>query len=111
MYLKSPLISSLKNTRENSGRMTKADLIDWVVSQGCETELLPEYKAKVIFIVNPKSGTRSYINLPIDKKPLKAFTVCKTCSDLRIPIPTFAAYMKPLHDIIDKDNNEDNNSE
>jgi hypothetical protein len=92
------------NTRENSSGMTKADLCDWIVSQGCEIETLAEYKANVIYFVNPQNGNEAWLDLPFNEKPLKAFTVCKICSDLQINIPTFAAYMKPLHDRIKKEN-------
>jgi len=52
------------NTRENSVKMTKADLRDWVVSEGCEIKTLPEYKANVIYFVNPKTGDEAWIDLP-----------------------------------------------
>jgi len=88
--------------RENSFRMTKADLYDWVVSQGCETKTLPEYKANVLLFVNPKTGNKGWIDLPIDDKPLRDYTICKVCCDLQIQLPTSTAYMKPLYDKIKK---------
>ncbi len=86
--------------------MTKADLCDWVIAHGCTTELLPEFKARVIYLVNPKNDCEVWLDLPIDNKPMRANTVCKICSDLQIPIPTFAKYMKPIDDEIRNDDKE-----
>jgi len=99
------------NTRENSVKMTKADLRDWVVSEGCEIKTLPEYKANVIYFVNPKTGDEAWIDLPFNDKPLNDYTVFRICCKLRIPVPTYAKYMKPLHDKIEKENKEENNKE
>lgn len=80
--------------------MTKVDLCDWVKAHGCTTRLLPEFKARVIYLVNPQNNTEVWLDLPIDDKQMRANTVCKICGDLQIPIPTFAKYMKGLDDEI-----------
>jgi len=85
---------------EKSGKMTKLDLYDWVRTQGCNIEPLPEHKAKVLNVINPKTGANRYLYLPIDERPVNDFTVMKTCCDLGIPFPTYTKYMKPLHDEI-----------
>jgi|WetSurMetagenome_2_1015567.scaffolds.fasta_scaffold15430_6 hypothetical protein len=81
--------------------MTKSDLNDWVLSNGCITIVLPEHKANVIKIENPKTDSVYWLYLPIDNSPIKDYTVYKTCSNLGIPIPNFASYMKPLHEKIE----------
>jgi hypothetical protein len=81
-------------------KITKLDLYDWVKLQGCIIEPLPEYKAKVLNIINPKNGSKAFLYLPIDNSPLGYYTVYKVCSDLGVPIPGCADFMKPVHDHI-----------
>jgi len=80
--------------------MTRLDLYDWVKEQGCTIDPLPEHKAKVLNVVNPRTGASRFLYLPIDSKPVNDYTVIKTCSDLGISYPTHTKYMKPLLDEI-----------
>jgi len=80
--------------------MTREDLYEWVTSKGCTLLPIPEHKANVIFIENPKNGLEYWLNLPIDNRPVRDYTVYRTCTELGIEVPTCATYMKPLHEKI-----------
>lgn len=80
--------------------ITRLDLYDWVISQGCVIEPLPEHKAKVLNVVNPENGGKAFLYLPIDDEPTGYYTIFKVCSDLGISMPSCTMKMKPLHDHI-----------
>jgi hypothetical protein len=82
--------------------MTRADLYDWLKSNGCNFNPIPEFKAHVIFVENPKTGAQYWINLPINEQPVKDFTVYKTCMSLCLPIPTQVEYMGDVQTQIDR---------
>ena len=84
-----------------SVKMSKLDLMDWIVGHGCETILLPEYKANVIFFRNPKTGGEAYLDLPLSDNPVRDGMVYRACFLLGIPIPTHATYLKGLNDDIE----------
>jgi len=73
-----------------------------VLSYGCKQEPLEEHKAKVIKFTNPKTSLEVYLNLPIDERPVRDYTVCDICSKLGIPVPAQADYMKDMHNDIKK---------
>jgi hypothetical protein len=86
--------------------MTRADLYDWLRAHGCTVEPLKELTTGMaIKVINPKTGSHYYLNLPIDEKPVKHFNACQACISLNIPIPDECAYMKQLHDHI-KENHQ-----
>ncbi len=76
--------------------MTRADLYDWIIAHDCEAQPLDEYRAKVLYFVNPSKGGQAWLNLPINESPVKDYTICSICSSLQIPIPTQASYMKEI---------------
>ncbi len=88
---------------DDSVKMTRADLYDWIRSYGCEIIPLPEHKANIIHVKNPKNGHMYWINLPIDERLVRDFTVFKVCNELCIPVPTHATYMKSIHDDIENE--------
>lgn len=73
-------------------QMTRIDLYDWVIHNGCEQIVLPENKARVIKFVNPKNGGGGYLELPIDNRGVKDYVVYRICISLGIEIPTHASY-------------------
>lgn len=83
--------------------MTRVDLYDWLKSCGCNFNPIQEYKANVIYVENPKTGAQYWINLPIDERPVRDFTVYKTCVSLCIPIPTDVAYMEDVQTKIEEE--------
>jgi hypothetical protein len=93
------------NNSENSFTMSKADFLDWLSCHGCDINPLPESKANVVQIINPKNNSKQYIDLPINKGSVKDYTIYRICTRLNIPIPSHTGYMKELHDNIEKDSN------
>lgn len=93
------------NLEEGSLEMTRADLLDWLSCNGCHIETLPEIKAKVLKITNPKNGMTGWIDLPIDKRIVRDYSIYKLCTKLAVPVPTQATYMKSLFDKIENDGN------
>ncbi len=83
--------------------MTRADLFDWIMAHGCNQQPLYEYKAKVIYFINPKTGAKAWLNLPIDERPVRDYTIYRICLSLQIPIPTQSDYMK---EIVEKINDQ-----
>jgi hypothetical protein len=83
--------------------MTRADLFNWLQSYGCTFKPIQEYKANVILVENPQRGLQYWINLPIDDRPVKDFTVYKTCMSLCVPIPTHVAYMEDVANKIEEE--------
>ncbi len=68
--------------------MTRADFYDWLISQGCSIEPLPENaKGNVIKINGPNSNTYVYYNTPIDERPVKCYSVCTICHQLYVKVP------------------------
>ena len=88
-------------SKDDTLKMTRADLYDWIRTHGCITNPLPPYKANVIEVENPKTGQKDWLNLPNNETPVRDFTVYRTCNTLGIPIPTCSTYMKQLHDSIE----------
>lgn len=86
----------------SSTPMKRSDLFDWIVAHGCETEFLDQYKANVIYFVNPKNNCRAWLNLPINDTPVKDYTVCRICSSLQIEVPSQSDYMKGTVEKINK---------
>lgn len=82
-------------------KMLRVDLFEWVKTNGCTVEPIEEYKARVIHVVNPRTGATAWINLPINNQPVRDFTVYRTCFNLGIPIPDCVDHMKDVHDIIE----------
>jgi len=83
-------------------KMTRRDLYDWVISQGCEAKPIPEHKAKVIYFLNPNTGAKYWINLPINDTLVKDYTVYRTCCNLGIVVPDHVTYMSQVNDAIEK---------
>ncbi len=72
--------------------MTRADLVDWVMAQGCEIEEFPDINntAYQVKFVNPKFKgiAYAYIDSPFDTRPVTDFVVCHICHNLlRIKVP------------------------
>ena len=91
---------------DKKGRMTRADLFDWIRSHGCIPEPLPEHKAHVIMITNPRNDREAWINLPINNTEVNDYTIFLICNRLGIPIPTCANYMRDLHNRIENEDYE-----
>jgi len=83
--------------------VTRRELYRYIRAQGCNQTALPEIKAHVIYFENPRTGAKAWLNLPIDERPVKDYTVFKICLDLGIPIPAHTEYMGTLQDQIDQD--------
>jgi hypothetical protein len=81
--------------------VTRRELYRYIRAQGCHQTALPEGKAHVIYFENPITGATAWLNLPIDDRPVRDYTVFKLCLDLGIPIPSHTAYMGGLQDQID----------
>lgn len=84
--------------------MILADLMDWISSHGCKIIPLQEYQAKVIQFENPKNKCKAYLNLPPPER-IKDFTVCRICTNLVIPLPSFLNYTKELNDKLKNEHN------
>ena len=68
--------------------MTKADLRDWFMAHGCTIEPLKDYfQGNSVKVLNPKNQRHVYMDMPIDERPVKSYSVCKECMILGIPIP------------------------
>lgn len=93
------------SSHKDTINMTRADLYDWVRFHGCIIKPIPEYKAKIIKVENPRNGFETWINLPIDDTPVRDYTVFDVCNKLGIQIPTCATYMKPINDRIETEHN------
>lgn len=79
--------------------MTRADLIDWVLQQGCEQHPLGENtRGNAVKLVNPKNGRWYYISTPIDNRPVTDFIVHEACIKLGIQVPECAKEQKALSD-------------
>ena len=83
--------------------MTRADLYDWLQSHGCTFSPIQEYKANVIYVENTQRCLQYWINLPIDERPVRDFTVYKTCMSLCVPIPKHVEYMEDVANRIEED--------
>lgn len=82
--------------------MTRRELYDYVRAQGCTQRPLSEGKAPVIYFDNPRTGREFWLNLPIDDRPVKDFTVYKMCLELGIPLPAHTSYLDGMQDKIDR---------
>ena len=83
--------------------MTRVFLRDWIIAHGCKIEVLNEYrKSLAAKATNPKTGGYVFLDLPIDKKPIKHFYACRVCIRLGIPLPNECEYLKELADILKK---------
>ncbi len=68
--------------------MTRADFYDWMISQDCKIEPLPEDShGNVIKIKSPRSDSHVFYNTPIDERPVKCYSVCNMCHQLYIDVP------------------------
>lgn len=83
--------------------MQRIDVRDWVTNHGCTIEVLNENnRGNAVKVINPKTGSHVFIDLPFDNKPVKHFTVCKICTTLGIEIPSESQYMSDLDKHITK---------
>lgn len=78
--------------------MTRADLVDWLIANGCEHMPLEgvNHSGRVIKFRNPKTNRHTYIDTPIDDKELPDFLIAQTCEQLLISSPDCAEQHKPL---------------
>jgi hypothetical protein len=82
--------------------VTRRELYNYVRAQDCFQTALPEGKAHVVYFENRVTEAKAWLNLPIDDRPVKDYTVYKLCLDLGIPIPDHAAYWGDTQDQIDR---------
>jgi len=80
--------------------MTKSDLLDWVAAHGCTIEPLSEARARVLRIKNPSNGGTAWVDLPINDRQMRDYSVFKMCYGLGIPIPDCTEYMRGVDDHI-----------
>jgi hypothetical protein len=79
--------------------MTKEDLYDWIISQGCKQEQITGINntANQIKFINPKYpdiNAHVYLSTPLNSKPIPDFVVYKICDDLFIPYPDSVSHQK-----------------
>ena len=82
--------------------MTRVDFKEWVLAHGCEIVLLKSTNrtGNAVKVVNKKTNEHIFMELPMDEKPVKHFTVCTGCAKLGIPIPNECNYMQELDELI-----------
>ncbi len=83
--------------------MTRADLVDWVMSQGCEVEEFPDINntAYQVKFINPKFKgiAYAYIDTPFDNRLVTDYLVCHICHHLlKIKVPDEVQHQTPLVD-------------
>lgn len=76
--------------------MTREDLHDWILAHDCEVLLLPDglRDQRSIRYLNPKTGSRAYLNGPINEIVVLAHVICHVCVQLGIEIPKEASHTK-----------------
>jgi hypothetical protein len=80
--------------------MTKQDFLDYLVKHGCELIPTKEHEPLVIFILNPHNRQEAFLDLPIDNRQLRDYTILRICTKLCVPVPDQMRYLSDLDDRI-----------
>lgn len=80
--------------------MTKQELLDYLVMYGCELRPTRDHEPLVIFILNPRNGQEAFLDLPINNRQLRDYTILRICTKLCIPVPDPMRYLSDLDDQI-----------
>jgi len=83
--------------------MTRADLVEWIMSEGCEVREFPDINntAYQVKFINPKykGFAYAYIDTPFDDRPVTDYLVCHICHNLlRIKVPNEVQHQTNLVD-------------
>jgi hypothetical protein len=71
--------------------MTRKDLVDYLLVNGCEMDPLPENSvANAVKFHNPATRRTTYIYTPIDNRKMLPATICQVCTQLGIEVPHYA---------------------
>ena len=88
---------------KNEPAVTRQDFYDWLRANGIEQTALPEYKANVLMLKNPKTNAKTWINLPIDETIIRGYDVQTICRKLGIPVPDWFEYSDYMYNRVKKD--------
>jgi hypothetical protein len=82
--------------------MTKADLLDWAIQNGCTSTPIPNDRVFAIILSNPKNNKQATFNTHRMDSQADPEFICLICTRLGIQVPHYGSSASKMIDDIDK---------